>query len=276
MNCSNMVFMLCDVSLRRINLTTIMRRILVYLLLSYLFFSVTSCNMNRQFMFQVPENFKYNELSFDSTSKEYTIQPGDEIQFDLFTNQGASLVELSTGSPDNRVINPDNKFIITPEGLTELPMIGVHKLGGLTPRQAEDYLEEQFSKHFVNPFVVVKLLNRRVMLFNGLGNGRVVLLGNHQVNLIEAIGQAGGLNDFTRADEIRLIRVSDKGQEVYHIDLSKMDGVRFAMMPLQSGDIIYVEGEKRLGQRFAQRIQPWFSLISLVSTTLIIINLFNQ
>ena len=128
-----------------------MRRILVYLLLSYLFFSVTSCYMNRQFMFQVPENFKYNELSFDSTSKEYTIQPGDEIQFDLFTNQGASLVELSTGSPDNRVINPDNKFIITPEGLTELPMIGVHKLGGLTPRQAEDYLEEQFSKHFVNP-----------------------------------------------------------------------------------------------------------------------------
>lgn len=253
-----------------------MKRVLIYLLMSYLFFSVMSCNMNRQFMFQVPEDFKYNELSFDSTGKEYTIQPGDEIQFDLFTNQGASLVELSTGSPDNQVINPDNKFIITPEGLTELPMIGVHKLGGLTPRQAEDYLEDQFSKHFVNPFVVVKLLNRRVMLFNGLGNGKVVLLGNHQVNLIEAIGQAGGLSDFTRADEIRLIRVSDKGQEVYHIDLSKIDGVRFALMPLQSGDIIYVEGEKRIGQRFAQRIQPWFSVISLVSTTLIIINLFNQ
>lgn len=253
-----------------------MRRIFIVLLISYSLCALMSCNMNRQFMFQVPEDFKYSELTMDSTSKEYTIQPGDEIQFDLFTNQGASLVELSTGSPENRVINPDNKFIINPEGLTELPMIGKHKLGGLTPRQAEDYLESQFSKHFVNPFVVVKLLNRRVMLFNGLGNGRVVLLGNHQVNLIEAIGQAGGLSDFTRADEIRLIRVSEKGQEVFHVDLSKIDGVRFAMTPLQSGDIIYVEGEKRLGQRFAQRIQPWFSIVSIFSTTLIIINLFSQ
>jgi len=253
-----------------------MKSLGIYLTFGYILISLMGCNMNRQFMFQVPEDFKYNELSLDSVSKEYKIQPGDEIHFELFTNQGASIIELSTGSPNNQVVNPDNKFVINSEGYTELPMIGLHKLGGLTPRQAEDYLEAEFSSHFINPFVIIKLLNRRVMLFNGLGIGRVVALGNHQVNLIEAIGQAGGLNDFTKANEIRLIRVSEKGQEVYHIDLSKIDGVRFAMMPLQSGDIIYVEAERRLGQRFSQQIQPWFSVLSILSTTLIIFNLFNQ
>ena len=235
------------------------------------------CKVNRQFMFQVPEDYSYSPLKLDSGLSNYVISPGDEISFELYTNQGATIIEFSTGSKGEQSRNPANNMIINVEGKTEFPMIGVHHLAGFTPNQAEDYLEQQFAAHFVDPYVIVRVLNRRVMFFNGLGNGKVVTLGNNNVSLIEALAISGGVNDYTRADQIRLIRNGgEANQEVYHIDLSTISGASFANMPVKSGDIIYIEAEKRWAQRSISKITPWFSVIGIVSSSLFIINLLTR
>ena len=235
------------------------------------------CKVNRQFMFQVPEDYHYSELKLDSSIGSYVICPGDEISFELYTNQGATIIEFSTGSKGDLSRNPANNLIIDTEGKCEFPMIGVHHISGFTPSQAEDYLEQQFAIHFVDPYILVKVLNRRVMLFSGLGNGKILTLGNNNISLIEALAQAGGINDYSRADQIRLIRNSGgSNQEVYHIDVSTISGASFARMPVKSGDIIYIEAEKRLGQRALARVTPWFSVLGILSSSLVIINLLTR
>lgn len=253
-----------------------MNRVIMLFFIGTIIFTASSCKLNRQFMFQVPEDFQYSKLIQDSATKEYVIQPGDEIQFDIYTNQGARIVELSTGSPNNTIVNSDNNFVVNMEGFAELPMIGTQKLSGLTKRQAEDYLEEQFGQHFVNPFVIVNVLSRRVFYFNGQGSGKVIPLGNNQVSLVEAIGLAGGISDYSRADQIKLIRFTNDKQEVFLIDLSKIEGAQFANLPLRSGDLIYVEAERRLGQRFARNVTPWFSVLGIVSSSLLLVNFFTN
>jgi len=235
------------------------------------------CKLNRQFMFQVPENYTYNTLKLDSGLSNYVISPGDEISFVLYTNQGATIIEFSTGSKGDLSKNPENNLIVNIEGKSEFPMIGVHHIAGFTPGQAEDYLEQQFSEHFVDPYVIVRVLNRRILVFNGLGNGKVITLGNNDVSLIEALAMAGGVQDYLRADQIRLIRNSgESNQEVYHIDVSTINGASYAKMPVKSGDIIYIEAEERLAQRSITKITPWFSIIGIVSSSLFIINLLTR
>ncbi|MFM7105738.1 MAG: hypothetical protein ACKOW8_09485, partial [Flavobacteriales bacterium] len=86
------------------------------------------CNVNRQFMFQVPEDYNYTQLNSDSGLRNYVIAPGDEISFELYTNQGATIIEFSTGSRGDFGRNPANNLLIDVDGNSEFPMIGVQHM----------------------------------------------------------------------------------------------------------------------------------------------------
>jgi hypothetical protein len=48
----------------------------------------------------------------------------------------------------------------------------------------------------------------------------------------------------------------------YHIDLSTIDGIRYADMSVEAGDIIYVQSRKRLGQQISVEIRSYVFLVS--------------
>lgn len=237
-------------------------------------FVFSSCQvLNPERMLRTPPDFEYSDFSELPDNVEYRIAPDDELFFRLFTNDAERLVDPV--NPTGNQMQRANQFtyVVEFDGMVKIPVLGRIKLSGLTLREAEALLENEFSEFYNRPFVQLRVTNHRVIVFPGGrgGSSQVVYLQNSNTSLFEALAQAGGIAD-GRASRIKLIRGNLNNPQVFLIDLSTIDGVQNADMILQANDIIYVEPRERIPQRIMENIGPY---LSLLSSALIVYSLFQ-
>jgi polysaccharide export outer membrane protein len=233
---------------------------------------LSSCNINPSVMFKVPRSFEY---ATDQTivNVDYRIAPNDIVGFSVYTNDGFKLVDLTTSATDIRSnvqnysnVNNMTQFLVEPDGLIKLPIIGKVKVSGLTIREAEKMLEGQYATFYNKPFVMLRVLNRRVLVFPGTGGfGRVVNIDNENTTLIEALALAGGLTTTGKAWKIKLIRGDLRNPKVLLIDLSTIEGMKQSNLLVQANDIIYVEPVPRYSQEVLAQILPIVGILTSVA-----------
>lgn len=231
---------------------------------------LTGClHINSSVMFRTPEDYKFADFSKDSVQL-YKIAPNDVIEFRIYTNDGFKLIDV-TGSTSQGSLTVIS-YIVELDGTVKLPQLGKVYVSGLNVREAERFLETQYSKYFNNPFVLIKVTNKRVVVFNGSGGvGTVVVLLNENTTLIEALAQAGGITGTGKASRIKLIRGNLRNPQVQLIDLSTMEGVKKSNMVVQANDIIYVEPLPRLSQGILTEMSP---LLGIITSMLLMYDLF--
>lgn len=215
-------------------------------------------------MFRTDQDYVFDVPS-DTIDSEYKISPNDVITFKLFTNNGAKLLEFTTGSSDEQRFLDfgDNKYIVQPDGFVEFPEIGLVKLSGLTIYKAQTHLEEVYLHLYNRPYAIVTVTNNRVIVFPGSGGDATVIpLTNLNTSVIEALAFAGGISNRGNASKVKLIRQAGNKQEVYLMDLSTIEGIQFASMTVQANDIIYVEPVPEIASEVLKDISPFVSLIS--------------
>ncbi len=233
-------------------------------------FIISSCQINPSVMFKVPKNYEYSN---DQTigNIEYRITPNDIIGFSVYTNDGFKLIDMTTSAASiaggfqsvNGQGNTQTQFLVEPDGQIKLPIVGKIKIAGLTVREAEKSLEQEYATFYNKPFVMIKVLNRRVMVFPGTGGtGRTVNLDNENMNLIEALALAGGLTNTGKSYKIKLIRGDLRNPKVMLIDLSTIEGMKQSNLLLQSNDIIYVEPVPRVSQELLSQLAPIIGIIT--------------
>jgi len=222
-------------------------------------------------MLRTPKNFKYSQNPDSTNAADYRISANDIIEFSLFSNDGFKLVDLTSlnaNNPNSFRIQNGTEYLVESSGEVKLPVLGKIKISGLTLRDAQILLEEKYASYYIRPYVMIKIINKRVIIFPGsAGDARVIPLLNNNTTLIEGIALAGGLADDGKAKMIKLIRENKGEREIYLIDLSVISGIKQASMVLQANDIIYVEPRRRYAIRFLQEAAP---VISIVSSTLIL------
>ncbi len=230
--------------------------------------TLSSCNINPSVMFKVPSNYEYD---VDQTigNVEYRVSPNDIVSMSVYTNDGFKLIDITTSaeSVTSRLNNMNNntniQFLVEPDGMIKLPIIGKIKIAGMTIREAEKSLEAQYANFYNKPFVVVRVVNRRVTIFPGTGgSGRVVNLDNESTTVIEALALAGGITNTGKAKKIKLIRGDLRNPKVILIDLSTLEGVKQGNLLLQANDIIYVEPVPRVSQEVLIQITPIVGIIT--------------
>jgi polysaccharide biosynthesis/export protein len=225
-----------------------------------------SCTVNKNLMFKTDREYQFDTPPYiDSSNVEYRIAPNDFITLYVFTNGASLLLEITTTSAERARNIPlsDLPFLIDPDGNVELPVVGVQHLAGMTINEAQAMLVEKYRIQYNNPFIILRVINRRVMVFPGSGGeGRVVPLANPNISVVEAIALAGGVARRGNASKIKLIRNVNEKQEVYLIDMSTIDGIRYANMPVEAGDIIYVEPVPEIAREILQDVQPVLTLIT--------------
>jgi polysaccharide export outer membrane protein len=225
-----------------------------------------SCGINSEFMFQTPKDYVFDVPVIDSSSIDYRIQPNDVISFEIYTNEGALMLEVSTSSVDAQsgVRDANIEYLVNSQGYVEFPSIGMHKVSGLSIAEAQDYIEDLYTPQFNRPYVKLEVMNRRAIIFTSpAGNGSVLQLGKESISVIEALASSGGIGQNGKADDIKLIRKLENGERmIYHLDLSTIEGVRYADMSVEAGDIIYVEARKRVGQQLAGEVRTYTFLLS--------------
>ncbi|MCG8575563.1 MAG: polysaccharide biosynthesis/export family protein [Flavobacteriales bacterium] len=248
---------------------------------------LNSCGINSNLMLKTPNDYdKFaDELTLiDTTNKsksEYVLDVNDIFQLRFFTNDGIKVLDISSSTDGSgaqaQLFNPNNSlsYVIQKDSTVKIPVLDSVNLVGMTIREAEEFLEEQYSAHYIDPFVQISVTNRRVIVFPGNGGeAQVLYLANNNTTLMEAIALAGGITERGRASKIKLIRKNDDGmRDVYLIDLSTIEGIAYTDVTVRANDFIYVEPVPQLGREILRELAP---IISLITSGAVVISVITS
>lgn len=238
-----------------------------------LFLFLMSCASYKQnIMFKSTEGVEPERVKKEvsSVEKNYKIQKNDLLSLELYSNQGERLIDPNPElSQKNGVVQESDKkeptYLVDLKGIVRFPMIGEINLENMTLRQAEEILQKEYAKFFKEPFVLLSYTNKRVVLLGAVG-GQVIPLTNENMNLLEVLALAKGITNDSKAQNIKVIR----GETVFEIDLSTIQGFREGNMLVEPGDVIYVEPVRR---PFSEALRDYSGALSLLIslTTLVIV-----
>lgn len=213
-------------------------------------------------MLKTSKAYQFDKITDTLVKENYRIASTDAIQFKVFANDGFKLVDMSnTGNTTNAGAIIEET--VDKDGMLKLPLLGKIKVVGLTMREAQSLLEKEYEIYYIKPFVQLKVVNKRVIVFPGsAGAARVVSIVNNNTTVFEAIALAGGITEEGKAYRIKLIRRTTEKPEVFLIDLSKIEGIAAGNITVLANDIIYVETRPKIAQKALQEITPYLSLLT--------------
>jgi polysaccharide biosynthesis/export protein len=211
------------------------------------------------------------------------------------TYDSAALPHQHRIAPDNRIriiqLNSDiaeatsalgigDGFLVDPNGNVRLPIVGEVFVQGLTRQEAARLLEKVFSIYYKEPMFQVEIINLFALVIGESGSntgGFFVPLDKERTHLIEVLGKAGGVPNFTKIKFVKIIRGDYKDPQIIIVDISQLSVIKEDDLIMQNGDLIYLEPK---GIRIiSESITPYiglFAFLNLFGTILIIFNIFNN
>lgn len=263
-------------------------------------------------------------LAVNRTARNYLIQPNDFLEVRVNTNKGERILdpngELQFGQPSGglpsrsagagagssggggarpaggqRAVGQTagaatggSEFLVQADGTVVLPLVNRVKVSGLSLLQADSVLQIRYNEYYKETFVTTRVTNNRVFMLGATG-GQVINLANDNMNLIEVLALAGGIDGGNggggssgfyryggKANNIRIIRGDLKNPRIQQVDLTTLEGMRRANLQMEPNDIIYVEPVHRPVLETLTDAAPIISFTSLILTTTVLILSFTK
>lgn len=162
-----------------------------------------------------------------SDYSDYIIERGDVLSISVWQNQ-----ELSRSV----TVLPDGKIIF--------PLTGAVMAAGRSLSDFKEDMNERLRAFIPNLEFTVNVEQTRSMVFYIIGKvhrpGDFPLPGN--ISILQALAMGGGLNEFAKADQIKLFRINNGGTEVIDFnyeEVSKGKNLKKNIL-LQRGDILVI------------------------------------
>jgi polysaccharide biosynthesis/export protein len=221
-------------------------------------------------MLRTGAGYEYAELK-EAATQVYKIAPDDEISLLIKTNKGEKLIQATDedGSQQQQQ-NQGVNFRVEYDGTINLPIVGRKQVVGMTVRELEQLLIDEYATMYKDPFVKIEVSNRKVFIFKGGNNSSVIPLTRHNTTLYEALALSGGIGD-SKAHRIKIIRMVKDSAKVFQVDLSKIENVLDGNMVLQANDIIYVTPRDRVSEEAIKVLSPY---LTILTTALAIYGIF--
>ncbi|GEO03924.1 polysaccharide export protein, BexD/CtrA/VexA family [Adhaeribacter aerolatus] len=204
---------------------------------------ISSCASSKKFILlqdqQADAQNNQNELikSFTLKEKEYLIKEDDRLLINIF-----SMTEERFNFLNDR---PEVEVTVDSKGQIDLPVIGLVKISGLTIPNAEKKIKTAATDYLKNPRIAIKLLNFNYTVIGEVGKQGTINVIDPQVNVLEAIGQAGGFSEFADRQNVRLIRHENGKANIYQINVLEDNLLLSDKFFLQPNDVILVNSVSR-------------------------------
>lgn len=177
------------------------------------------------------------------------IEPADELFITVHSeNPGLTArFNLPLSNPATRgsyytAGNPSQKtYIVDQQGYIDYPGIGKMKVAGLTVEQLRDIIFDEVSKVVDNPVVTVEMVNFMVNVAGEVNRPGRIAVQTPRFSILDAIVQAGDLNQYGRRDNVLLIREEDGVRKHIRFDLNSADVLSSPYFYLKQNDYLYVE-----------------------------------
>jgi len=245
---------------------------------------MSSCKVYRQNIILQTESDINSENFKEGVAKaegSYRIQAGDKLNIEVYTNKGERVIDpnlelnaIAGGGAVGGRSMPDKEFEVLPNGTAILPLLGEVKVEGYSIAGFQEELKKAYSEYYIQPFVRVTPLNRRVVVLGALG-GQVIPLENEKMTVLEVIALSGGLNRDAKGRNIRLIRGPLDDPSVQVINLATIEGMQKANLQVLPNDIVYVEPIRRIFTESVRDIAPVIGIVTNVVTLFIVIQNLN-
>jgi polysaccharide export outer membrane protein len=165
--------------------------------------------------------------SMEQDEENYLIGPGDVLNISVWKDE--SLTRLC---------------VVRPDGFISFPLIGNIRAAGRTASKLKSEMEGRLTRYI--PEVVLSLeikeINSMIIYVIGRVNnpGRFIL--NTDVNVLQALATAGGLNVFAKRNNIKIFRHESEETTMYPFEYDQViDGKRLEQnIYLRRGDVVVV------------------------------------
>jgi polysaccharide export outer membrane protein len=157
----------------------------------------------------------------------YVIGPGDILEVAVWKDD--ALTKLVTVLPDGKIF---------------YPLIGEISVSGKTVARVKKEMEAKIARFVPDPvlFVVVQQVNSMLVYVIGKVNqpGRFVI--NSNVNVLQMLAMAGGLNPFAKNDEIKIFRRKGDFTNIFEFNYDEVAAGKNLQqnIQLERGDVIVV------------------------------------
>lgn len=160
-------------------------------------------------------------------SPDYTIGPGDILDISVWKE--AALTKLVTVMPDGKI---------------SFPLIGPIPAKGLTVDELKASIEQKITRYVPHPNLTVALHEVNSLYIYVVGkvykSSRFEL--NTNINVLQALAMAGGLNPFANKSKIKIFRENPGGTLIYDFNYDEVSRGRNLSqnLRLKRGDVIVV------------------------------------
>jgi polysaccharide export outer membrane protein len=255
----------------------IMKRIFVLINL----FIIVSCTSQRKLAYlnNLPE---IQEEAYTMSIPDYHIQIRDilNVTIKAMTPDGKIIDFLGSGNYSFGNMNQVdaggylNGYDVNSEGQIILPSIGSIEVKGLTLPEARKTIQNYVDRVYKNSTVECKLLSFKFTVIGEVRLPGAYINYNNYLTVLEAIGRAGGINDFGNRNNLLVIRPVDKGTKTFKINLQDRNILSSEGYFLLPNDVVIVQPLKN--KIFSMNL-PSISFVlsavtSLITTTLLLIN----
>lgn len=231
----------------------------------------------------------YLENVNDSTGKgvvvipELRIQKNDQLSIQIFS--------LSTEPKADDVYNQPaagtgggqglatTGYFVDLNGNIEHHRLGVIHAEGLTKHELASEIKKRLTEPvelLINPTVIIRYLNFHVTVLGQVGKEGPVTVPGERLTILEAVGLAGGITDYGKKNNVKILREINGQRETGVIDLSSKNIFESPYYNLMQNDVVLVEPTKqRLNEAEQSRIFQKISMgLTLVAAAATLANIF--
>ena len=237
-----------------------MKKLSLFFTVSLFIALLSSCGSVKNIAYlQNSDTINYEKSKYLYDAK---IMPKDELTITVnTTNAEASLpfnLLMQNAYQQGRTLSTGGgtlmPYLVDTEGCINYPIIGRLHVAGLTKRECERLIQEKIQPYLAeseNPIVTVRMSSYSISVLGEVARPGSYMVSREEINIFEALAQAGDLTIYGVRDRVKLIRKDASGKkEIHTLNLNDADIVNSPYYYLQQNDVVYVEHDNVVVQRY--------------------------
>ena len=212
---------------------------------------------------------------------ELQIQKNDQLSIQVYSistkpEVSDAMYNLPTGSSGSQT----GGFLVDAYGNIEYPRLGTVHAEGLTKQELAAEIKKRLTQPvelLKAPTVIIRFLNYKITILGQVSHEGVVTVPGERINILEAVGLAGGITDFGKKNNVKIIRELNGKREIGIIDLTSKNLFASPYYNLMQNDIVMVEPTKQKIKQTEQSLvaQRITFALGLITSAAFIYNIFK-
>ncbi len=226
----------------------------------------------------------YLEQVNDSTGKgvvkvaDLKIQKNDLLSIQIFSlSTKPEVTDAIYNQPS--IGGSSAGYLVDNSGNIEHHRLGTIHAEGLTKNELAAEIKKRLKEPvevMTDPSVLIRFMNLKITILGQVGREGSISVPGERINILEAVGLAGGVTDYGKKTNVKIVRETNGQRETGIIDLTSKDLFDSPYYNLVQNDIIIVEAtsQKLKETEQARTMQKISFALTLVTASAALSNIF--